>query len=246
MNYGRPAYPYPQAQQQNQASVGGCGDWNGGNGGNTCSTPPAQWNSFQPPSYGYPGVDPVQQAALRCLPPGPDGSQMCFPAGGAGPGMVAPGGYPTAASMYAPQGYGAPNMYPGNGPYGGGYQGLCGIYPQARGPVCTAIGIPPTVIPALGTASLTVNPPNPSQIRCLDIPSDIAASLNLESFTIGGRPVLYGPIPMRIFTEVSEACSKYFTTDTMIPGVGAQMVVSNTLAAPVTLRGALGITELRC
>ena len=238
-NYGRPAYPYPQPMPQNQASVGGCGDPYAPNMG---SGAPCQWNQYPvcpQPGYGYPGVDLVQQAALRCLPPGPDGSQMCYPAGAA----------PMAAPAY---GYGgavplAPNLYPGNGPYGQpGWPGYCGIYSQARGPVCTAIGIPPTVIPANGSASLTINPPNPSQIRCLDIPSDIAASLNIESFTIGGRPVMYGPIPARIFTEVSEACSKYFTSDTIIPGVGAQLTVSNTLAAPVTLRGSLGITELRC
>lgn len=185
----------------------------------------AEFNLYGTPCDQYPNV---AAAAMQCIPQ-EDGSMVCPPGYGVGGG-------------------------PGGGPGGGqwGPWGLCGLYPQARGAVATALGIPPTSIPAAvglvsGTATITVSPPNTCQIRCLDIPSDIAAQLTLESMTIGGRPMTYGSIPLRLFDQDSRASSKCFTSDTLGPGSASLiMVISNQAAQPVMLRGAFGIVELRC
>lgn len=219
-NYGQYGRPSLNAAMQRSASVGG-----------GCNPQP-EWVQ---PNYGcYPGgqqicpIDPVAAAAMQCIP------GQALPQYGIGGG----GQFPFNMGN---------NPALGNNPFPPGFipPWFCNTPP--RGPQCIVMGIPATVIPALGSMDIIIHVVNPSQLCGIDVPSDIVASLNLDALTLAGEPLQRGSIPLRLYSEVAEGCAKCcFPKNVIMPWMDLVMTVSNTLNANVTMRGALALTENRC
>lgn len=225
----------PQGMMPQQAGGGSVGDWGGG-----CNIGPADWRSYPTPCYpqayaqgpyGVPGVD-------LGVPPGVPGPLPLADLAMGGPGQLGP--YPF-------------------GSYNGcdfPWQFYCALQSKRRGPVCTSFGIGETVLPPapLGAASgpsVTVNVPlpgNPMRTKCFVIPSSIASAVVIDSINVNGQNQLLGSaIPGEVFSEVAEGCGNNFESDLIGAFNGNLTIVARNITnAPVTLRGAFGVTAIIC
>lgn len=129
-------------------------------------------------------------------------------------------------------------------------------YPQQMSaPVClppgereTAMGLPVTTIEDGETKDITLNAPNLFQGNCLTIPSDIiAAGLFVEDIKVGAQSqILSGPLPARLFSEVSQSKCRYIRMQPATAGQPITIRVSNATGAPVQFQGAIEGRTLNC
>lgn len=129
------------------------------------------------------------------------------------------------------------------------YDPYCGPFQTRRGPRRTVLclgGGAQNTVPAGQTLRIPITVDQPFMGTRLMIPSDIAGALMINDIRVRNRSqIICGPLPARLFTEVSQCCNKI---DFDVAGSRDEITidVTNTSRCPVIFTGGIEGVAIFC